>query len=757
MSSSQDENPDGSEGTADRRTLLEVVTGIPLSSIADDEIRYRIIVTTLFGMSMTFWAFAFTAIYLALGSPRCALITAVAGTGCLGIVIVLRARGSVLLASNLLATIVLATLLTLTVFSGGSRAPAMFWFPAVPIMATLLCGWKSGLSWLIATCVAAAGMLAVDRMGLLPPSDFIGDNAERLYAMGLLGIITCTTLLCFVFDLNERALRKQLKSTRIAAERANQAKSEFLALMSHEIRTPMNGVIGMLELLGNTDVTPHQQEYIHLARQSAESLLRVLNDILDFSKIEAGRLELESIPFDIRDVIGDTLQGIEVQATEKGLELACHIPPDVPAVVRSDPGRLRQIIVNLVGNAVKFTEQGEIVISVAMRSRTAEHTRLRFSVRDTGVGIPIDKQERIFEAFGQADSSTTRRFGGTGLGLNISRRLIEMMGGKLGLHSVEGEGTEFYFEADFPLADSYSKSSVGVLSSLQGMPVLIVDDNATNRFILEEVLSSWKMRVTCADGAPAAMQALDEAAATAEPIKLVLLDMMMPDTDGLMLAEAIHNQHRLRDTTMIMLSSSSDQELEGRMRELGVAGQLRKPVKQADLLDQILRTLGTEVRTKSHRRTPSAPSVAGAAHVLLVEDGLVNRKVAEGLLAAEGHTVTTAHDGRQAVAAVANKSFDLILMDIEMPEMDGLEATASIREAERGTTRHIPIVAMTAHAIKGDEERFLEAGMDAHVAKPVDPRTLYRVIDELIGRPRRSGGERSEHDARHSVSPVDRP
>jgi signal transduction histidine kinase/DNA-binding response OmpR family regulator len=636
----------------------------------------------------------------------------------------------VLLASNLLAGVILVALVTLSVFLGGFHSPAMMWFPAVPIMAVLLCGWRSGLSWLLVTSVSALAMLVADQMGMLPKSELTGNRAEWLYALGLLGIITCTTLLCFVFDFNERVLRKKLEATRGAAEKASQAKSEFLALMSHEIRTPMNGVIGMLELLANTKVTTQQQDYLHLARHSAESLLRVLNDILDFSKIEAGRLELEFIPFELRDVIGDTLQSIEVQATEKGLELACRIPPDVPDTFRSDPGRLRQVVVNLVGNAIKFTEQGEIVISITKQRLTASHARLRFSVRDTGVGIPKDKQGRIFEAFGQADSSTTRRFGGTGLGLNISRQLIEMLGGELGISSKEGEGTEFFFELDLALSDSPVKPFSLQPTLLHGVPVLVVDDNATNRFILDEVLSSWKMLVTCADGARAAMVALNLAATSELPIQLVLLDLMMPDTDGLMLAQEIRNDRRFQDLKLIMLSSSSGHEDDSRIQELGIAGQLRKPVKQAELLAQLQRSFGAEDSESLDQHVPPA-RLPRSAHILLVEDGVVNRKVAEGLLAAQGHTVTTAIDGRQAVTAFENESFDLILMDIEMPVMDGLEATAAIRKMEQGTARHIPIVAMTAHAIKGDLERFLQAGMDAHVVKPVDPPELYRVIDQM--------------------------
>ncbi len=340
---------------------------IPASLIADAEARHRALTTVLFGLSMALWAAVFAPVYVALGSTRCAVIIVIAGLCCVFSALSLKVHGSSQLASNLLAAIVLLTLLTLAVFTGGFMAPALIWLPVVPIISILLSGWRTGFSWLLVTSVSALVIFSLDSQGRFPESDFQGLSADWAYILSLIGIITCTTLLCFVFDFNARALRKQLQAARLVAEEANRAKSEFLAHMSHEIRTPMNGVIGMLELLANTSVTRRQDEYIRLGKQSAESLLRVLNDILDFSKIEAGRLELESIPFELREVIGDTLQALEVRAANKSLELVYHIPPDIPDSLIGDPGRLRQIIVNLVGNAIKFTEVGEIVVSIANR------------------------------------------------------------------------------------------------------------------------------------------------------------------------------------------------------------------------------------------------------------------------------------------------------------------------------------------------------------------------------------------------------
>jgi two-component system, sensor histidine kinase and response regulator len=584
--------------------------------------------------------------------------------------------------------------------------------------------------WLLTTLVSAGIVFGLDLWHVMPPSDVVGRSADWLQILSLLGIITCATMLCFVFDFNAGQLRKQLQAARKSAEHASRAKSEFLARMSHEIRTLMNGVIGMLELLDHTSVDARQEEYIHLAQQSADSLLVVLNDILDFSKIEAGRLELESIPFALRDVVVDTLQSLEVRAAEKRLELACRIPPDIPDALRGDPGRLRQIIVNLVGNAIKFTECGEVVLSIAIRELTDDRVRLHFSVRDTGIGIPKDKHQRIFEVFGQADSSTTRRFGGTGLGLNISRQLIEMMHGRLGLESEPGQGTEFYFDIELERAVTDSKQTVDPPESLRDVTVLVVDDNSTNRFILTEVLSFWKMNVSSADSGPAAMKILEDSAANRHPIQIAILDMMMPDMDGLMLAEMIHNDSRLRGISLILLSSSSGLESNERCEALGIVSQLRKPVKQAELLGQLTRVRGN-LRTERRPRPETPATAARAMRILLAEDNPVNQRVAVGLLKTQGHNVTVANNGRSAVDAFAKEHFDLILMDVEMPEMDGLEATAAIREREKGTGHHTPIVAMTAHAIKGDEERFLKAGMDAHVAKPVEPKKLFQVVEQL--------------------------
>ncbi len=581
---------------------------------------------------------------------------------------------------------------------------------------------------------------------------------DRAEITGYLAVATDVT--------SRRRAALALERAKAAAETANRAKSDFLANVSHEIRTPMNGILGMTQLALDSDLTAEQREFLQMVKTSAEGLLTVINDILDFSKIEAGKLELDPIAFELRDMLADAVRSLSLRAHAKDLELACHVAGDVPDFFVGDPVRLRQVLLNLVGNAIKFTERGEVVVRVqlAREKGTKEgdgptpapyhpggDIELHFAVSDTGIGIPPEKLPYIFDPFVQADTSTTRKYGGTGLGLSITGRLVEMMAGRLWAESVPGQGSTFHFTLRLKLQDrSPSRLLPRRPLDLQGLSVLVVDDNATNRRILADLLGSWLMKTTAVDNARLALMELEAATANEKPFPLVLLDAHMPEADGFALAAEIRARPHLGQPPLILLSSGNRVGDGERCLQLGIGQRLTKPIKPSDLLHAILRALdriggGRAEAAPLVAREPSSgavvavnesakeagPPTGNSLRVLLAEDNFVNQRLILAVLEKQGHCVAAVANGAAAVRAVQQESFDVVLMDVQMPEMNGLEATRAIRAWEQQHGGHVPIVAMTAHAMKGAREDCLRAGMDEYLSKPIQAPELVRVMEEL--------------------------
>ena len=532
--------------------------------------------------------------------------------------------------------------------------------------------------------------------------------------------------------------REELQAAKLAAEEANRAKSDFLANMSHEIRTPMNAIIGMTDLLLETPLSQSQHDYLGMVQDSGEALLTLINDVLDFSKIESGKFELEKSTFDIRESLGDTMKGLAFRGHSKGLELAFRVDKLIPKYLIGDAGRIRQIIVNLVGNAIKFTEAGEVVLEIDCHQLTESTAMLHFSVVDTGIGIAAENLAKVFQEFEQADASTTRKFGGTGLGLAISSRLVQLMKGRIWVESELGSGSKFQFE--IPLEIDHTQQVLPRFDSkinIQGVRVLIVDDNATNRRIMKDMLVNWGMNPTTVSGGELAIQAIQDADEEQDSFQLVISDVNMPGMDGLMLAEAIVEKSLLNPACVIMLTSGARTTDASTLQSLGVKLHLLKPAKQSEVYDAVVSSLNaTGTASITPRPANELPDLVVSSmpqmDVLLAEDNVVNQKLAIGILEKLGHRVVIANNGVEALQMLEQNKFDVVFMDVQMPEMDGLAATRELRRREANTNTHVPVVAMTAHAMKGDRENCLDAGMDDYLGKPIRLRDVALKLEELF-------------------------
>ncbi len=709
------------------QTILEYVWPAELQQ--DPQQRLRARRSVAFALAIAFWAPVFAPIYFALGSSRGAVMIACAAVGILLSAVSMRWTRSITLTGNLIAAALYAVLLGLAAVTGGIQAASLCWLPAVAITGLLLGGTRAGIAWAVVSCLTCLVLLGAAESGFQLPNDIPLQNQWLLDFAAICGIVLCALLLTYLFQSGEADIRRALEISREQSEQASQAKSTFLANMSHEIRTPLNAVLGMTELMRDTPLSRQQQEYLELAQDSGKALLSQVDDILDFSRIESGKLVLDQRRFELRKAVLRTLKSLALAAHSHGLELVCHFEPNVPRYVIGDPGRVRQIIMNLVGNAIKFTERGEVVVRVRVAELTADATRLRFEVQDTGIGIPADRRQAIFELFEQADMSTTRRFGGFGLGLAITSHLVQAMRGQFEVISEVGRGSTFAFTVRFGRASQDDSPRPAALS---GQRVLVVEDHPTSAEVLVEMLSRWEMPTSVATHPAEALELITAAQSSSAPFSFMLVDCLLGDARGCELVEQVQKTSDWAGRVVMMLTSDRLPESVARCEQIGVHDYLVKPIGQWELEAALRRV--TAAPSGSGAATSLRKEVSGSSRqlrVLVAEDSLVNQKLAAALVEKLGHEAVIANNGKEALAAWESQSFDLILMDVQMPEMDGLDATRAIRRREQPRGTHVPIVAVTAHVLPEDQEKCQRAGMDEYLGKPFSAQALAAVIDSV--------------------------
>ncbi len=702
-------------------------------ALHNEDPRYRDAArAVILDIAMMFWGPVFAPIYYWLGSPRGAIII-LSGSFCLVLLlVVLRMTGSVRVVGNMITGVVFGVLIGLACVSGGIQAASLCWLPALPILALLICGPIDGIVWAVVSCLACAEFYWIGRMSIDLPNDIDPRAQEFLYFIGVCGIVLCAFVLTLMFTLGESLARRSVEAARDVSDRANEAKSQFLANMSHEIRTPMNAILGMTDLVLDTELSSEQRSYLGVARKASRSLLTLLDDILDFSKIEAGKLQLVHEPFNLPKLLGDTMKAVGFKTPRREVALLCDLDEQLPRYVTGDAGRLRQIILNLVDNGLKFTTQGEVALEARLGSVEGDRLELEFAVRDTGLGISPDKQQVIFEMFEQADMSTTRPFGGVGLGLSICSQLVTLMGGSIRVESELEEGSTFRFTARFGLCDDVGSSrATRDISLPKAIHALVATIHPAEQRLLARWLSEWQMTVSTPSDLAEFLRAVSESESTGVACDVMVVDQRCLDQPTMDTIQSLREVNRIAGPVIILVPPG--EAWQPACTKIDRAAFLLVPTIPEELHAALANAWGLE----SADLEPPIPDGISVPQrllrVLLVEDSLVNQRLTAAIVEKMGHEIVLADQGQQALSLYQTSRFDLILMDIQMPVLDGLQVTRMIREQELDTDQHVPIIALTAHALATDRQRCLDAGMDAYLSKPISAKALRQAIARLFG------------------------